>query len=442
MSGQAAGAPGRLLNVHRYRFRKGGAEAVFLDHMELFRSRGWDCAELCMAHAQNPPSPWDAYFPRMYEPKGGIGGILDVPRFVWSGEAKRSMARLLDDFRPDIVHIHGLYHQLTPSVLEPIAARRIPIVFTLHDFKLLCPAYTLFTEQLGMCERCADGAFHHAVRHACLHGSRAVSAVYALDAYLHRWRRSFDPVDAFVMPSRSILETHAAHGFPRPKLHHVANFFETTTDAATDPALVAEARDRYGRYVVYFGRLSVEKGLHHLIEACALARLPLVLVGDGPEADRLRAQAAASPAPVHFTGYRSGDALWALVEGSLAVALPSIWHEIAPKSVLEAMARGKPVVASRIGGLPEQIEDEVSGLLAAPGDAAALARALDRLAALDPAALRAMGERARQRALTSFTADRYYVAMTTLYAGLRRGTAAAYAGRAPGVAAAPADTAE
>jgi glycosyltransferase involved in cell wall biosynthesis len=418
--GVADARPGRLLNVHRYRFRKGGAEAVFLDHAALFAGRGWACAEFCMAHPENPPSSWDDYFPAAFKPKSGIGGLLEVPRFVWSRDARRQMARLLHDFRPDIVHIHGLYQQLTPSVLGPIAARRIPIVFTLHDFRLLCPAYTLFTPELGLCERCADGAFHHAVRHVCLHGSRAVSAVYALDAYIHRWRRSFEVVDAFVMPSRSILETHAAHGFPAEKLHHVPNFFETTADAGPDPALIAEARARYGRYIAYFGRLSAEKGLVHLIDACATAQLPLVLIGDGPERARLERQAAGSPVPVHFTGYQSGDALWALVEAALAVALPSIWHEIAPKSVLEAMARKKPLVASRIGGLPEQIEDGVTGFLATPGDTPALTRALTRLSGLAPDALARMGERARKRALTLFTTDRYYGATTELYDALRR----------------------
>lgn len=415
MRGATERPPGRLLNVHRYRFRKGGAEAVYLDHAKLFASRGWTCAEFCMAHPQNPPSPWDGYFPAAFEFKGAIGGLIAVPRFVWSRDAKRQMARLLDDFRPDIVHIHGLYHQLTPAVLEPIAERRIPIVFTLHDFKLLCPAYTLFTPKLGLCERCADGAFWHAARHACLHESLAVSAVYALDAYIHRWRHSFDVVTAFVMPSRSILETHAAHGFPAAKLHHVPNFFETTTDAGPDPALVAEARARYGRYIAYFGRLSAEKGLGHLIDACAAAGLPLVLIGEGPEAASLAQQAARSSTPIHFTGYQSGDALWALVEAALGVALPSIWHEIAPKSVLEAMARRKPVVASRIGGLPEQIADGETGFLATPADTPALAQALTRLASLGPDELARMGESARERALTLFTTDRYYDAMTALY---------------------------
>ena len=416
--------PGRLLNVHRYRYRKGGAEAVFLDHVELFAERGWDCAEFCMAHPENPPSPFDDDFPPHFEPKAGIRGLFDVPRFIYAKEAKRRMAQMVDRFRPDIVHVHGLYHQLTPAVLEPLAARGIPIVYTLHDFKLLCPAYSFFNPRLGVCERCAGGRFWQCAANRCLHDSRAVSAVYALDAYVHRWRGSFDVVDAFVMPSRSILEKHQEHGLPAAKLHHIPNFFETTTDATVDPELIAAARDRYGRYIAYFGRLSAEKGCAQLIEACATAGLPLVLIGEGPEEQRLRALAERSTMPVHFTGYRSGDALWALVEGSLAVALPSIWYEIAPKSVLEAMARGKPVVASAIGGLAEQIEDGVTGLLAEPGSVPALAAALGHLAELDEAALETMSTRARERASTSFTTDRYYNAMTELYGRLleaRRG---------------------
>lgn len=406
---------GRLLNVHRYRYRKGGAEAVYLDHSRLFAERGWSCAEFAMAHSKNPPSAWDEYFPAQFEPRPGWRGLLDIPRFVYSAEARQQMARLLESFRPDIVHVHGLYHQLTPSVLEPIAASGIPIVYTMHDFKLLCPAYSLFTEKLGLCERCASGSFWNCATNACLHGSRAVSAVYALDSYIHRWRGSYDAVSAFVMPSRSILEKHREHGFPAGKLHHIPNFFETTADEPATRELIAEARQRYGRYVVYFGRLSSEKGCGVLIEACDAAGLTLVLVGEGPEEAHLRELAARSGQAVHFTGYLAGGRLWAVVEAALGVVLPSIWYEIAPKSVLEAMARAKPVIASAIGGLPEQVEDGVTGYLAKPGNAAALAEALLRLAGLSAAERETMGERARTRALTSFTADRYFTSTANLY---------------------------
>ncbi len=419
---------GRLLNVHRYRYRKGGAEAVYLDHSRLFAERGWTCAEFAMAHPRNPPSAWDAHFPAQFDPRPGWCGLLDIPRFIYSRDARRQMARLLEQFRPDIVHVHGLYHQLTPSVLEPIAAAGIPIVYTMHDFKLLCPAYSMFTDKLGICERCATGSFWHCAANACLHDSRAVSAVYALDAYVQCWRGAYDTVSAFVMPSRSILEKHREHGFPAGKLHHIPNFFETTADEPATPPLIAEARQRYGRYVVYFGRLSPEKGCGVLIEACDAAGLPLVLVGEGPEEAGLRDLAARSSQPVHFAGYLTGGQLWAVVEASLCVALPSIWYEIAPKSVLEAMARAKPVVASAIGGLPEQVEDGATGYLAPPGNAAALAEVLEGLAGLGNAELEAMGGRARERALTSFTAERYYRSVVALYDRVGRRTGPAEGG--------------
>jgi glycosyltransferase involved in cell wall biosynthesis len=408
-----------LLNVHRYRFRKGGAEAVYLDHSRLFAKNGWACAEFAMAHPKNPLSPWDEYFPPYFDPRPGWRGLLDVPRFIHSGDAKRRMTALLASFRPDIVHVHGLYHQLTPSVLEPVAAAGIPIAYTLHDFKLLCPAYNLFTEKLGVCERCASGSFWHCATHACLHESHAVSAAYAMAAYFHRWRGAYDRVSAFVMPSRAILEKHLEYGFPAEKLHYIPNFFETTADEPVAPELIAAAVERYGRYVVYFGRLSPEKGCAVLVEACTAAGLPLVLVGEGPEEGRLKALAAQSRHPIHFAGFLSGASLWAVIEAALGVVLPSIWYENAPKSVLEAMARGKPVVASAIGGLPELVEDGVTGYLAQPGDARSLSAALSRLASVAEPERIAMGEKAKNRAATSFTTERYYSSMASLYARLR-----------------------
>lgn len=412
--------PGRLLNVHRYHYRKGGAEAVYLDHTKLFRARGWACAEFTMAHPANEPSEWQRYFPSYFEPTGGLRGLTKLPRFFYSPEAKRNIRRLLDDFLPDIVHIHGLYHQLTPSILGPIAQRAIPIVYTLHDFKQLCPAYTLYTEKLGLCERCASGQSWHCVVHSCLHESRAVSTVYAADAMYHRWRGSYKAVGAYVLPSQSILETHRKHGFPSEKLHYIPNFFETTTDAPIEAVQVGQMRARYGNYVLYFGRLSNEKGCAHLIAACDAAKLALVLAGDGPEEFRLKEMAARSSAPVFFTGYLAGETLWALVEGSLGVVLPAIWYEIAPKSVLEALSRGKPVVASAIGGLPELIDDGVTGFLVPPGDSAALAGALARLAGLSAGDRAAMSVAAREQAHSRFSTCKYYSSMVALYSDLLR----------------------
>lgn len=409
----------RLLAVHRLHHRKGGAEGVHLDHLALFRERGWDCAEFAMDHPDNEPSDWSDYFPERFEPPSGVAGLAALPRFFHSGEAREKFARLLDDFRPDIIHAHGVYHHLTNAILKPARERGISIVYTLHDYKLICPAYHFYTERLGVCEQCRGGRQWRCLVNRCTHGSLAMDALYALDGFV-QWRIGAlrDAVSRFVGPARFIVDKFAEHGFAPEKLRYIPNFFESAEDAAVDPAGVAALRERYGRHVLFFGRLSAEKGVDLLIDACAAANVPLVVVGDGPKRDELQARASARGGVCAFPGHLKGAALWAHVEAASLVALPSVWYEIAPKSILEAQARGKPALVTAIGGLPEMVEDGATGFLAAPSDPASLHDALRRAFAMDDAALAAMGALARRRAMTTFTRERYYREMTALYAEL------------------------
>ncbi len=409
----------RLLGVHRLHHRKGGAEGVHLDHLALFRSRGWACAEFAMAHPDNEASEWSAYFPSEFTPPSGLSSLKALPRFFYSGEARRKFARLLDDFRPDVIHAHGVYHHLTNSILKPARERGVPIVYTLHDYKLVCPAYHFYTEQNGVCEKCRGGRQWNCLTHRCSHGSLAMDALYAVDG-LAQWYGGAlrEAVARFVGPSRFIVEKFAEHGFPRAKLRYVPNFFESADDAAVSPGAVEAIRAAHGRHILYFGRLSAEKGLDDLIDAAVSAGAPLVIVGDGPKRDELERQAQRLGARCVFTGHLKGAALWAHVEAASAIALPSVSYEIAPKSVLEAQARGRPIVTTRIGGLPEMVEDGVSGLVVEPGDRAGLAGALKRILAMDEAQLAAFGAKGRAQALSAFTRERYYRDMTAIYAEL------------------------
>ena len=416
--------PGRLLGVHRLHYRMGGAEAVHLDHLALFRENGWDCAEFAMAHPRNEPSDFARYFPSFFD-AGDAEGVAKVgagARFLHSAEAGAKFAELLDDFAPDIIHIHGIYHQLTPAILPPALARNIPIAFTLHDYKVICPAYHFFRPGVGVCEDCRGGRQYMCAVHKCNHGSLAADAVYALDGWL-QWRRGTvrDSVSAFVGPCRFIVDKFAEHGVARDKLHYIPNFFQTTDDRPVDPGRVAALREQYGRFVLYFGRLSTEKGLSDLVEAAALARVPLVLVGEGKEECALRTLASERGVAAHFTGHLTGADLWAHVEAAQAIALPSIWYEIAPKSILEAQARGKVVVTTAIGGNPELVEDGVTGFVVPPNDPVALGRAIGRAFASPDADLARLGEAARARALTTFTKERYYAETVALYDRLRAG---------------------
>jgi glycosyltransferase involved in cell wall biosynthesis len=409
----------RLLGVHRLHHRKGGAEGVHLDHLALFRERGWACAEFAMDHPANEPSDYQRYFPAQFEPPSGLRGLAALPRFFHSREAGEKFARLLDDFKPDVIHAHGVYHHLTNAILAPAKARGVPIVYTLHDYKLLCPAYHFYTERMGVCEKCRGGKQWNCLVNRCTHGSLAMDALYAVDG-LVQWHGHAlrDAVDRFVGPCQFIVDKFAEHGYAPEKLRCVPNFFESADDAPVDAADVEAIRTELGPHILFFGRLSSEKGVDVLIDAAARAGAKLAIVGDGPKRAELEARAKAQNVFCIFTGHLSGAKLWAHVEAASAMALPSVWYEIAPKSILEAQARGTPVITTRIGGLPELVEHGVTGLLAEPGDAASLAEAIATLFAMGEEKRRSLAENARARALGDFTRARYYDSMTELYAEL------------------------
>jgi glycosyltransferase involved in cell wall biosynthesis len=409
----------RLLGVHRWHHRKGGAEGVHLDHLALFRERGWECAEFAVADPENEPSQWSDYFPAPIAPRAGVAGLAALPRFFHSREAGEKFARLIDDFRPDVIHAHGIYHHLTNAILAPARRRGVPIVYTLHDYKLICPAYHFYTPQNGVCERCRGGRQWRCLTNRCTQGPLAKDALYALDGLIQWYGGALrNAVSRFVGPSRFIVDKFAEHGFPRDKMRYVPNFFESMVDAPVAPDEVAALRQARGRHVLYFGRLSPEKGVDALIDAAAAANAPLTIVGDGPQRGALEQQANALGARCLFTGHLQGAALWTQVEAATAVALTSLWYENAPKSVLEAQARGKPIVATRIGGLPELVEHGENGLLVEPGDRPGLTDALRRALAMDEGSLAAMGAKGREQATTRFTRDRYYKEMSALYAEL------------------------
>jgi glycosyltransferase involved in cell wall biosynthesis len=240
--------------------------------------------------------------------------------------------------------------------------------------------------------------------------SLAASAVVAVESGLHRllgtWKKHLDVV---VCPSRFFRDKLVEWGWPARQLEVIPNVVDATRfEPAFDP----------GRYLLYFGRLAPEKGVATLLRAAAMAGVPLKIAGSGPEEALLRAMPEAQRAEVEFTGFRSGEALHALVRGARAVVLPSEWYENAPMSVLESMALGKPVVGARIGGIPELIDEGDTGWLFTSGDATALAERLRSVALADDGALAAMGRRARERVAARYTRERYEQAMLALYARL------------------------
>jgi glycosyltransferase involved in cell wall biosynthesis len=403
----------RVLHVNKFLYRRGGAEGYMLDLAELQAKAGHEVAFFGMDHPENPPLPLAAHFPSYVQldppPEGAVRRVTAGLRMLNSSESRRGMEAVLRRFRPDVAHLHNIYHQLSPSVLRPLADAGVPMVMTLHDYKLACPSYQ-FLDHGRVCEACLGGRYHNAVLRRCKNGSLSYSLLLAVESTVHRLIGAYDPVRTFVCPSEFLAGKMRAAGVKPEKLRVLNHFVDLSA---------VEPKQRPGGPVVYAGRLAPEKGVDVLVEAVGrlggAARLEVA--GDGPERQRLEALAAArAPRRVRFWGRLSKERLLELLSDATVCVIPSRWYENQPMAVLEAFACGVPVIASGLGGLPELIEPGTDGEIIPPDDPAALAAALDGLLR-DPERAFQMGRAGLAKVRERFTPERHLAQLEGVYQG-------------------------
>jgi glycosyltransferase involved in cell wall biosynthesis len=378
-----------LLAINNYYYARGGAESVFLGHNRLLEERGWTVVPFAMQHRNNLPTPWAEYFIEEIELGSDYSlaqKLTRTPKTIYSFEARRKLARLLERVQPDVAHGHNIYHHLSPSILGVLKDRGIPTVLTLHDLKIACPAYTMLAPD-GVCERCRGGRLYNVALHRCVHGSRALSLVVMVEAMVHSLLRTYERnVDCFIVPSRFYIDKFCEWGMPRTRFRHVPNCVDAARHTPNFNA---------GNGFLYFGRIARNKGLATLVQAAAQTGLPVAIAGTGPELATLRELAAQLRANVTFLGYLTGEALEQVIRTARAVVLPSEWYENAPMSILEAYALGKPVIGARIGGIPELVRESETGVCFSSGDVAGLAAAMSDVAARADAQISEMGRYGR-----------------------------------------------
>jgi glycosyltransferase involved in cell wall biosynthesis len=398
-----------LLAINNYYYRRGGAEVVFLEHNRMFENIGWQVVPFSMRHPNNLATPWASHFPDEIEfgADYSLGAkLIRAPRVIYSMQARQKLRGLLASVRPQIAHIQNIYHHLSPSILPLLKERGIPAIMTVHDLKLACPAYTMM---LGgeACERCRGGRLYNVAVNRCIKGSLVLSGLIMVESYLHRLLGLYqDNIDRFIVPSRYLLEKLVQWGWARERFAYIPNFVDIEQLTPGSPI---------GRRFVYCGRLDESKGTATLVRAAAVARQPLTLVGTGPQEASLRRLSQELGADVIFTGYLAEDALVAAIREARAVVVPSEVHENAPLSLLEAYAAGRPVIGSRIAGIPELVRDGETGVLYASGDVDALSAALLRLAELPDARLAAMGAEGRAWVERDFSPVVYLERQLELY---------------------------
>ena len=318
----------RVMIAHSFYRMQGGEDGYVRQQFDLLRRRH----DVLLFDKYNAELP---------------GGASTAARMLYSRRVRDEVEDVIRTFRPDIIHLHNAYPSLGPSVSLVAEEFHIPLVLTAHNYRLRCPNGFMFTAE-SLCERCVGGAYHNAVLHPCFL-SKTQSIAYASSLWAHRFiLRLEDKASMFVCPSDFMRATLQGWGIPRGKLTMIRNFTEPVADADSSP----------GEYGVYVGRLSREKGVHVLLAALkSVGDPPFTILGDGPESARLRQLSSElGLVNTNFGGRARAEIVDQVLRRARLVVLPSVWNENAPLAALEAMARGRPLIVSAVGGLPELVD--------------------------------------------------------------------------------------
>jgi glycosyltransferase involved in cell wall biosynthesis len=409
----------RILYCNKYNFNFSGTESYLFELMDLMRHRGHETALFSMADPRGEPSPFDRHFVPFIDFKSGsnspFSNVRNAVHAIYSVEARRKLRRMIAEFRPDVAHVRNIYHHLTPSILWELEAQRVPVLYHLNDFKLICPSYNLVSHG-RVCERCQGGKFRHVLTEGCYSGPRGSAFVLAAEAYAHRWLRTYQKcVDCFLAPSQFVKSKLTENGWDAGKIEVLPHFQTLPADL---PAPVGEDAP-----ILYFGRLSPEKGIYDLLLAMqSVPSVPLQIAGDGPQRSQLEETARSRGSNnVQFLGHLQGNALQYAIDSARFTVLPSRAYETLGKTILESYSRGRAVVASDLGSRRELVHDGVTGLLFPPGDVAGLARVIRHLVE-HPQQAEAMGWCGRELVRERHSADSHYHALCQLYERLCQST--------------------
>jgi glycosyltransferase involved in cell wall biosynthesis len=363
----------RILYCNKYNYSFSGTEAYLFELMEMMRGLGHETALFSMAGPENDTAHSRHFAPLVDFKQGSVlTRAKNVPRAIYSIEARHRLRQMIAEFRPDVAHVRNIYHHLTPSILWELKAQKVPVIYHLNDFKLLCPNYNLVSRG-EVCERCRGGAFHHMLTEGCR--GKAESMVLMAEAYFHKWAGTYRKcVDGFLAPSEFVRDKLVEHGWPQSAIDVLPHFQKIPATMPEPP--VGDAP------ILYFGRLSEEKGVADLLRAMAmLPSLRLQVLGDGPQRRPLELLVRRLQLRnVEFRGHLSGAELEQSIAAARFTVFPSHAYETLGKSILESYAQGRAVVASDLGSRREFVCEGETGLLFPAGDVPSLAGAICFLA--------------------------------------------------------------
>lgn len=411
-----------VLHINKFHHIIGGAERVYFRTAEILERHGHSSVFFSVQHPENLSRETAEYFmPYIDLDKGGstINYLKAAGRNLYSFKAKRLLSTLLDKYPVDIAHIHNIHRQMSPSILHELKKRKIPVVMTLHEYKMVCLSFNLLNHG-KLCDACSGGKYFNAIKLRCIKDSLLRCGLAAVEMYLHhKILDIYKNVDIFIAPSQFLKNKQEEMGFKKETVHlpncidiHKFNKFS---------ALKKEGMKRH--CIVYFGRLAHEKGLFTFIEALSMLihdhkkeGVEIKVIGDGPIRNDLQEMVKLKGLNnnVRFLGFIRGDALFFEVKDATVIVIPSECNENYPLQAIEAFTLGIPVIGSRIGGIPELVKDNETGLTFEPGNSEDLCSKIEYMLN-NPDIAAKMGERGRLFVEKNLNSETHYIKLMEIY---------------------------
>ncbi|MDD3284951.1 MAG: glycosyltransferase family 4 protein [Patescibacteria group bacterium] len=353
-----------ILQINKFHYFKGGADRHYLELSELLRSNEHNVINFSTKNEKNIESKYSKYFPKYYDLSINANKLektKNIIKFFYNYEAVKNLKKLIKENQIDIAHIHNIYHHLSPGILKVLKKNNIPIVMTVHDYKLICPNYNLFDFQKNkVCEKCKSKNYLNCFTNNCIQNSKSKSLLASLEMY---YQKIFFPyqklVDVFIAPSEFMKNKLIEFGFKNKNIIVLHNFENLKSKQS-------EIKD----YFLYFGRLAKEKGLENFIKTLSKIEKDynFYIAGSGPEENNLKklVEKLYLEDKIKFLGFYDNNKkkeLEVLIKSAQFIVIPSIWYENCSLSILEAMSFSKTILASNIGGNSELVKNDINGIL-------------------------------------------------------------------------------
>ena len=403
----------KILLVNKFHYIKGGSETYYFGLAELLKKYGHEVIFFSMHDDRNFPCEQAKYFVDNVDFNADVGLFKKLnmaKKMLYSKEAAKKFEALIKAEHPDLIHLNIFQSQLTGSIVDVAHKYGIPMVYTAHDLKSVCPNYQMLNHG-EVCEKCLHGDYKQCFKTACMKDSKLKSLLAYLEARTYRKKKTYKKLNAVITPSAFYKTKLDESGVMNCPVVHMANFLPEGTEYRASGVV--------GEYILYFGRLSREKGVMTLVKAYMASNcsLPLYIVGTGPIENDIKSFVEENDLTqnVKLLGFKQGEELKKLVRESRCVCLVSEWYENGPYSIMEAMAAGKPAIVSNLGGLPELVEDGKTGYIVPSKDIKALSEAIDKICALPDEELLQMGENAVLRAKELFDCEKYVDKLVGIY---------------------------